>query len=225
MNLCPDLSKDPLPWIFLCLIAQELATNFGAVGKQAADCAVLQFDAYLRPHVATELCDFNVMEPPSNTSRQYQQWGLLLSPSDRVGTTKTGARDDSVLLGCNPARAFVQQVRARLLRDCRRRGGGALFPLLNLNSYEHVISQASAKVGFTKLRVTPHLFRHGGASTDRFENSLSLEEIMKRGQWKALSSVMRYEKHARLLKVLNSVTPALRAAATTAAKGLATLMT
>ena len=73
--------------------------------------------------------------------------------------------------------------------------------------------QASVELNLQRLHLTPHLARHGGISTDVFERVLSLEEGAKRGHWRSMNSVRRYEKHARLLKMLSKLTDAQRAAA------------
>ena len=38
-----------------------------------------------------------------------------------------------------------------------------------------------------------------------FEKRIDLQEVAKRGHWGGLLEVKRYEKHARLLKVLNDM--------------------
>ena len=70
------------------------------------------------------------------------------------------------------------------------------------------------------LRLTPHLARHGGISTDVFEQDLDLPTAKKRGQWSSDTSVRRYEKHGRLIAVLNKLKTDQREAATTAAASI-----
>ena len=51
------------------------------------------------------------------------------------------------------------------------------------------------------LRLTayvPYQLRHGGPSHDRLQQTRSLEAIQKRGRWKQLRSVARYEKAGRV---------------------------
>ena len=121
-----------------------------------------------------------------------------------------------VFLWPSSCSGFVQKI---------ARGGGALFPNLTLTAYERVLRAARLACGYAKLKVTPHMCRHGGASTDRFEEVYTgLEEIQKRGQWKSFSSVLRYEKHGRLVKVLNQVSAAKRLDASKIAKKIAKLL-
>ena len=53
-----------------------------------------------------------------------------------------------------------------------------------------------------KLKLTLYTLRHGGASTDAALGDRPLLAIQRRGQWRRDSSVRRYEKHARLSRVL-----------------------
>ena len=53
-----------------------------------------------------------------------------------------------------------------------------------------------------RLRITPHAFRHCGASEDRVVNARNLKEAQKHGGWKSFTSVRRDEKHARLSLVM-----------------------
>jgi hypothetical protein len=42
----------------------------------------------------------------------------------------------------------------------------------------------------------PYQLRHSGASHDRLKNLRALMEVLKRGRWRSLKSVARYERHA-----------------------------
>jgi hypothetical protein len=110
-------------------------------------------------------------------------------------------------------------------RRCQQRGGGALWPNLNLNSYEHALRVASASLGIQQQRLTPHMARHGGISSDIFEKVVTLEEGGKRGHWRTAASIRRYEKHARLLRMIAKLPAQLQLDAQTVARTVgATLM-
>ena len=64
------------------------------------------------------------------------------------------------------------------------------------------------------------LARHGGISTDVFEGVIDLPTAKKRGQWLSDNSVRRYEKHARLIAVLDKLSPDQQGRATKSAKGI-----
>ena len=46
--------------------------------------------------------------------------------------------------------------------------------------------------------VSPYLLRHAGPSWDALTGVRPMLEIQRRGQWKSVSSMARYEKHARV---------------------------
>ena len=48
------------------------------------------------------------------------------------------------------------------------------------------------------LNIGPYAWRHSGPSIDRAQNRRSLQEVQKRGRWKQMKSVNRYEKAGRL---------------------------
>ena len=225
-NLCPDQSKEPMPWLVCALLAEDLFLQKRKVDAEASECLLVQFDAYLRPDTACSLADFNVVPPPSDAPDRYRQFALILCPSSQgSSTTKTGGQDDSLLLGPNPNRKFSGCLVGRVHARCLRRGGGALWPLLNLPVFERLIRQSAARVGLQHLRIAPHLARHGGISTDVFEEVLSLGDAKKRGKWTSDASVRRYEKHARLIAVLNKLSPQQRRDAQTAASRIGKLAT
>ena len=71
--------------------------------------------------------------------------------------------------------------------------------------HQLAIKDAAGRCGLAKLRVTPHPFRHGRAPTDVLQRRIDLQKVAKRGHWRGLIGVQRYEKHARLLKVLDDI--------------------
>ena len=60
------------------------------------------------------------------------------------------------------------------------------------------VREAASALGAAALRVTPHCFRHGGASHDRAVRARTLPEIQRRGMWASPNSVRRYDKHGRI---------------------------
>ena len=80
-----------------------------------------------------------------------------------------------------------------------------LFPTLTSVTYRAAMSAATKALKIEHLRFTPHSVRHGGPSTDMYEGCRGLDEIQKRGRWGCRESVIRYEKHARLLRVFSKI--------------------
>ena len=59
-----------------------------------------------------------------------------------------------------------------------------------------VSKAAATSIGLPSL--VPYQARHSGASIDSAGKHRSLPEIQRRGRWKMLASVKRYERHAQL---------------------------
>ena len=151
---------------------------------------LLAFDAYLRP------CDVlrlrrHFFIPPQRCSGGTHQWTLVPHPAEGRIPSKSNSFDDSILVG-HGRRGWLNQTTSLFLR--RVSGSGLLFPLSE-GKVRSLISQYSDKLRLGPLALSFHGLRHGGPSTDFLEGSLSLESIQRRGRWKSLSSVRRYEKH------------------------------
>ena len=229
VKLVPEQSKEPLPWITCSLVIQQLCQDADLKGKpvlrDSAECLAVQYDSYVRPDVACRLSDINVVLPPAGSVKScYKKVGLLLSPSGTTSQSKTNSQDDSVVLGINPDRSFVPDLVQRLHRRAVRNGGGALWPRLTLASYEAGIRDAAAALGLASHKISPHLARHRGISTDVYEKVVTLEEGAKRGHWRAMASVRRYEKHGRLLKMINQLSDDQRNKALAASKQIGNLL-
>ena len=68
--------------------------------------------------------------------------------------------------------------------------------------------QAAEAAGLQRLRLCPHALRHGGASSDFALKHLTLSEVQRRGRWKCVASVRRYEKAGRLTRQLAKLSSA-----------------
>ena len=66
-----------------------------------------------------------------------------------------------------------------------------------------VFKTAAASIGLPSL--VPLQARHSGASIDSAGKHRSQPEIQRRGRWKTLASVLRYERHAQLAKSAQSL--------------------
>ena len=78
---------------------------------------------------------------------------------------------------------------------------------------ERAFQRAIIALELDKLKLTPHCGRHGAAATDMLMGSTSLRAVQRRGRWRAMSSVVRFEKHGKLLRQLNLMTEKQRTAA------------
>ena len=85
---------------------------------------------------------------------------------------------------------------------------GFLVPITYMELLRITLDTAN-ELGAKALHVTPHCFRHGGATHDQATGARSLAEIQARGFWRAASSVRRYSKHGRLALQLQTLGPRL----------------
>ena len=103
-----------------------------------------------------------------------------------------------------------QQFLGRLLLLRKRLCGqaGRVFAMEADQLRRHFL-QAAADVKVIGLQPTLYSLRHGGASHDRATGARDLLEIQGRGQWRAASSLRRYEKSGRLSIELEKLAPAV----------------
>ena len=195
-SLEPTGSKDPCPWEVALLLAKWFIDQKLVI---MAAWIVITFDCYLRPSEGLQLKRCNILRPAVAVSPAYRHWSLVVCPSEDTKVTKTGSRDDSLVVGI-AERKWVAKVVENLWR--RRKEGEPLFPLTLAQVGAH-LREATSDLEIKALNITAHSMRHGGPSNDVYRGNLSLYEVRRRGRWRAEASVARYEKHARLQLQLN----------------------
>jgi integrase len=210
-NLEPGGSKDPCPWEVALLLAEWMMNN-GYV-KMAA-FVILCFDTYVRPGILSLIRRENVLPPVPGVNVSYRHWSLVLSPKAEGVPTKVGEFDDSLIVG-STGREWVSKITELLWRKSLP---NAFIFQFSLREVEKVFKLATTALSLTSLHVTPHSLRHGGPSHDVYFNIRNLDQVQRRGFWKALSSVRRYEKHACLQRQLNKLTQQQQVAANAASR-------
>lgn len=80
-----------------------------------------------------------------------------------------------------------------------------LFGLTLLEFDQHVANAGRAE-GLAKLRISPHCFRHGGASTDYVLKVRDLSDVQRHGRWLSTTSVRRYKKTGRQARQSGKIT-------------------
>ena len=204
-RLVPAVCRDPTPWGVVCLVAVVLVDR-GLVLFAAA--LLLQFDTYGRPSEILNLRGVDLIEPDSFATGAFgDHFAIVIAAADSGRRTKTGHVDNTVLVG-DRIRVFMREV-VWLLKRCTARPDDLVFPF-SLPEYEAEVRKAAEHLGLGHLRVTPHTMRHGGPSHDAWVRVRDLKEIQARGHWESFNSVRRYEKHAKLLRVLQRVPAELR---------------
>ena len=144
--------------------------------------------AYLRPAAGLALRR-GCLVPPGAQSRG--RWCLYLAPRELRTPTKTGCFDDTVVLDSRWL-TWAGPIFEAL------RGDGSMEPMWDFTYADLVKRLDAIRAQFGIPDLVPYQLRHSGASIDRESGARSLLDIQKRGQWRAASSVFRYEKAGRL---------------------------
>ena len=205
---CPARSRTPVPWIAIAMIVVEILR----AGEPAMACWVMiSFWAYLRPSECMRLRQKDIVPPVRGVS---PHWSLVVAPSEAgIRTTKVGEQDDSVVWDSEEMQWFKE-----LLRELR--GDGSTAPLWQFSYADLVLVWRNACSVLKLKGYVPYQLRHGGPSHDRAQMTRSLEAIQKRGRWKQLKSVMRYEKAGRVAQEAMKLSIAMRKYASEVAKNL-----
>ena len=154
-----------------------------------------------------------MIRPPTSGPAQYLgKWAILFAPGSTDIRQKNQDQDDAVLI--EGRRAWVGDVVEQLVRIA---GDGNLFNNITLNQYESLFRRASREMGIEEVKLTPHVVRHAGPSRDRLDRSRTLQEIQRRGRWRCVQSMNRYEKEGKALRSWSKLTQADRELYTRAA--------
>ena len=113
--------------------------------------------------------------------------------------TKSGDYDDTIVLGDEASQRAGRGWVAALVAQLSKQGSAETALLdLTLPIWERAFQRAVVGLGLERLRISPHCLRHGAASSDFASKFRRLDELQRRGRWKAAASVRRYEKCGRL---------------------------
>ena len=195
----PGRSRVPHPLVTWLGIAVDLTARRHLA---AADATLLMVQAYLRPGELLRLRPSSFIRPTAGA----QSWSLLLHQSEHGEVSKTGARDESLLLDSAWA-TWMQPFWATLAVAAPGRQHLPVWPF-DSHGYSTVLNQTLVRLG---LSLVPYQARHSGPSHDRAHGLRSQLEVMKRGRWQSLKSVVRYEKGALLSKTFNDYPAATQA--------------
>lgn len=179
------------------LIAFELTTK-GLAGVGAS--ILLFYDTYIRSHEMHGLLAKHIHILPESMCRKDHYAVIFVDK---------GKRDLNVSL---IVRSYLL---ARLLERWKARRialGGANAKLLDITAkdYGELITATADRMGLAALRITPHTFRYGGATTDKFSGRSTDEEIRQRGRWRNLHTAMGYVQISTLMKQLSRIPPNIR---------------
>ena len=200
-NLMPPQARLPIPWEVTCLIA-AWALKRGMV--QMAVGLLLAFAMYLRP---SELCRIHVKDvviPDKSLRRRHKHLVVTLHPFEGGIPSKTHEFDETIILDL-PHHKFLEQAIRDMIQQMQLTPNQLLFGL-DTSQLRDFMNEAQTTLQLQKLgTMHPYRLRHGGASCDLWEHHRNLAEIMKRGRWRAMQSVRRYEKGGRLAQLMSAL--------------------
>jgi len=158
------------------------------------------YDTYIRSHEMHGLLAKHIHILPESMCRKDHYAVIFVDK---------GKRDLNVSL---IVRSYLL---ARLLERWKARRialGGANAKLLDITAkdYGELITATADRMGLAALRITPHTFRYGGATTDKFSGRSTDEEIRQRGRWRNLHTAMGYVQISTLMKQLSRIPPNIR---------------
>ena len=186
----------PVPLQFLACMSAKMREANTPKSVIAADCVDIAADGYLREQDLFSLRVCDVILTDSHAT-------LLLGRGDRGEGCKSG-RDQGVVMDEPHSYDILCRAIAGKKPDDR------VFPISQMDYGNLWRKTAKELTGDPRAAGTPHSARHTGASRDLTEGYRNLEQVMKRGRWKALNSVHRYAKPHAWYAALASLPQELR---------------
>ena len=187
--MAPGGSRRPLPRA----VWKEISADLCLRGhKLMAVAALLGAGAYFRPRELMTAQPEDLAPPTRDASHH---WSPAICPQTRGVTTKTGARDDSVILDCK-----WQHWAAPLWAALEGAARGKPVWTFTYPELGKQFEDACSRLG---VPAVPYMMRRSGPSIDREQQFGPLDEVRKRGRWASHKSVSRYEKEARLTESWN----------------------
>ena len=171
------------------MVWAAVASELRRMGKlRMALFLLVSLSSYARPSELIRLQVYCLVRPSPGIA---SSWTLLMSPEEKPDRTKTGEFDTSIALD-TPYMIPWSHTLFGYLKQAHPSN-----PLWDFD-YNQYCRDFQIAVTALGLDLTPYLTRHSGPSIDRSRGYRSQLEVQKRGQWKSQTSVMRYEKAARL---------------------------
>ena len=133
------------------------------------------------------------MTPPSQELGR-DLWSVVVAPRDREVATKSREFDDSITL----SRETFEWMPRLLELLKRREPRGRWFPWTYTEFRKDFLM--ATKAANLPMDVTIHQARHTGPSLHRLLETFDLATVQKRGRWRSVKSVQRYEKAAVMLR-------------------------
>jgi integrase len=154
---------------------------------------LLGFDMYLRPGELLDVRGSDVFQGCAVAGHGLEKVTVLIRPWERGRPTKTAVFDESIELDGLTWKWLVPAVVTR----SRERGVRPIIEL-SMRQLNAQMKSALKKIGLERWRSSPHTLRHSGPSSDSLAQRRCLDDIRRRGRWRTIESLRRYEKGARL---------------------------
>lgn len=237
-RLVPPRARQPFPLVVIAMLAHSLMEG-GEV--DAAHGMLLSFELYLRPGELSGIraIDFVMRRTQRAARRRRVETSfadVVLNPQEIGVPSKTLEYDNCVSLDLPRHEPLATAIAWRLdlrlgpgwyARETDRvRRGGTAVGLMPMDSRRLLMKVQAAvqRLGVNAGEVHMHRLRHSGASHDYARRIRSIEDIRRRGRWKAFNSVRRYEKGARVQQLLASLPSAVHAHAVACEESLGDLL-
>jgi hypothetical protein len=173
---------------------------------------LLALETYGRPGQMLALTHGQIHAP----SPVCGTWTVVFDPTEAGIGSKTGEYDTSVEID-DPHWRELEPLLKELATGPRNQRIWR-FDYLELYSlFTTVCKQLN-------LQLVLHQTRHSGASRDAVEHRRSRQEIQKRGGWRCVNSVNRYEKSGRLSATWDTLPSAQKAVALRCEAGLSGIL-
>jgi hypothetical protein len=134
--------------------------------------------------------------------QQFRCVSILLAPFSRGIPTKTHEFNDSVVFN-SQGREWIGHLLASAASHCKV---DEMVFNFTMGQWNAVMKKAARLLFISHWEVVPYLLRHSGPSEDYLSGTRSLLDIQRRGRWKSVHSVRRYEKSARVSSRLDLLT-------------------
>ena len=194
--LTPARSRRPVAWPIWAGVCWELCRQGFYL---RALYVLLMVTTYMRPGEPLSMQRQDLVPPTTGVSTG---WSILLYPDTRAARSKVHAKNETVDVQSElaPWLESLMPLLAQGPPDER------VFPF----SYHDFLRSWRQAVSQLPLDLVPYQARHSGASLDAARGLRTRKQIMDRGRWRSQSSLLRYEKHARLAGSLASLEPVWR---------------
>ena len=180
----PGVTRPPVPALLVYAAAGWLLKE----NLEAAIALLFLFSTYARPTEGLRILRQHLVCPGASVAH----WTINLNAEEGGESSKVNLRNETLMLD-DVELPFL----GSLMSNCLQQSPTA--PLFAVTPTEVGVAFAAAQKSLgVKSLFTLRDLRHGGPSRDRAKNYRSVDEVRQRGRWATMTTLRRYEAHARL---------------------------